>query len=98
MTDKSFEEIFKIANLINNLHEEAYRKYLGPVNMLCNNLNASENEVDMMLDYLFDFCGNEKVLGLYKKVCRTFYKEYPECIANHIMWYREQYDSEPLKN
>ena len=48
-----------------------------------------------MLDYLFDFCGNDKVLGLYKKVCRTFYKKYPGCIAEYIMQYRMEYDTEP---
>ncbi len=87
--------IKEIVNHMNYLGQEAYYEYLGPVEKLCDNENASENEVGLMLDYLFDFCGNDKVLGLYKKVCRTFYKKYPGCIAEYIMQYRMEYDTEP---
>lgn len=87
--------IKEIVNQMNDLGQEAYYEYLGPVEKLCDNENASENEVGLMLDYLFDFCGNDKVLGLYKKVCRTFYKKYPGCIAEYIMQYRMKYDTEP---
>ena len=90
-------DIIEIANQINNLHEEAYYAYLGPVEKLCNNPDASQNEVEHMLDYLLDFCGYEKVLNLYKKVCRAFYKKYPQCITDYIMFYREEYDPESLK-
>ena len=90
------KEIKEIANQIRILYEEAYREYLGPVEILCANPDASENEVGLMLDYLLEFCGNDKVLDLYKRVCRTFYTKYPECIARYITWYREEYDTEPL--
>lgn len=98
MIEKNIDaEINKIAHQINILHEKAYREYLGPVKKLCDNPDASENEVGLMLDYLLEFCGNDKVLGLYKSVCRAFYKKYPECIVRYIMWYREEYDKESLQ-
>ena len=90
------KEIKEIANQIRILYEEAYREYLEPVEILCANPDASENEVGLMLDYLFEFCGNDKVLDLYKRVCRAFYTKYPECIARYIMWYREEYENEKL--
>ena len=97
MAEKNIDvEIKKIANQIRILHEEAYREYLGPVEILCANPDASENEVGLMLDYLLEFCGNDKVLYLYKKVCRAFYTKYPECIARYIMCYREEYENEKL--
>ena len=55
-------EIKEIANQIRILHGEAYREYLEPVEILCANPDASENEVGLMLDYLLEFCGNDKVL------------------------------------
>ena len=60
------KEIKEIANQIRILHEETYREYLEPVEILCANPDASENEVGFMLDYLLEFCGNDKVLDLYK--------------------------------
>ncbi len=94
MAEKNINvEIYKIAHHINILHEKACREYLGLVENLCDNPDASENEVGLMLDYLLEFCGNDKVLDLFKRVCRTFYKKYPECIVRYIMWYREEYDT-----
>ncbi len=90
-------DLLEIANQIYNLHTEAYYAYREPVKNLCNDPNASQSEVEHMLDYLLYFCGYEKVLNLYKKVCRTFYKKYPQCIADYIMFYREEYDPESLK-
>ena len=50
MAEKNIDvEIKKIANQIRILHEEAYREYLGPVEILCANPDASENEVGLML-------------------------------------------------
>ena len=60
-------EIKEIANQIRILHEEAYREYLGLVENLCDNPDASENEVGLMLDYLLEFCGNDKVLYYIKR-------------------------------
>ena len=87
-------KITEIANQINALQEEAYYEYMGVVEALCDNKDASENEVERMLDYLLEFCGNEKVLDLYKRVCRSFYKKYPECIAGYIMLYREEFGAD----
>jgi calcineurin-like phosphoesterase family protein len=66
------------------------------VERLCDNLDSTENDVGLMLDYLLSFCGNSKVLGLYKKVCRTFYEIYPACISDYIKYYLEEYDPEVL--
>ena len=36
------------------------------------------------------------MLKLYKQVCRTYWKIYPESIAFYIMEYRKEYDRESL--
>lgn len=74
------------------LQEDAYYAYRFLVDELCQNTNATENEVGLMLDYLLTFCGNEKVLDLYKKVCRTYFNRYPATISKYIEWYREEYE------
>ena len=93
MIKQDFEKnVGDIAKALSNLEKEAYYEYIGPVERLCDNLDATENDVGLMLDYLLSFCGNSKVLGLYKKVCRTFYEKYPECISDYIMYYMEDYE------
>lgn len=93
--DEFLADIADIAEGLANLGKEAYYEYMGPVERLCDNSStASENEVGLMLDYLLSFCGYEKVLGLYKKVCRTFYNKYPECISDYIVYYLEEYEPE----
>ena len=86
-----------IAQTLSELEKEAYYEYLGPVERLCDNLDSTENDVGLMLDYLLSFCGNSKVLGLYKKVCRTFYEIYPACISEYIKHYLGEYKPELFK-
>ena len=49
-----------------------------------------------MLDYLFEFADDERILLMYKKVCRRFVYDYPETISYYIMEYRKEYDRESL--
>ena len=90
--DKIRSDIIGIGEKIVALQEEAYYAYRFLVDELCKNTNATENEVGLMLDYLLTFCGNEKVLELYKKVCRTYFNKYPVMISKYIEWYREEYE------
>ena len=39
----------------------------------------------------------DRMLGLYKQVCRAYWQIYPESIAFYIMEYRKEYDPESLK-
>lgn len=47
-----------------------------------------------LLDYLLDFACDEKILGLYKKVCRRYLYVYPGCIKFYIEAYREMWEDE----
>ena len=51
--------------------------------------NVSEDELSHLLDYLLDFACDEKILGLYKRVCRRYLYIYPSCIKSYIGAYRE---------
>lgn len=47
-----------------------------------------EDELSHLLDYLLDFACDEKILGLYKDVCRRYLYTYPGCIKFYIDAYR----------
>ena len=54
----------------------------------------SEGELSHLLDYLLSFACDEKMLGLYKKVCRRYLNVYTGCIRGYIAVYREMWEDE----
>ena len=69
--------------------------YTPLVNELCSR-KAARNEVELMLDWLLMYAGDNRMLQFYKQVCRTFWQTYPDSIAFYIMEYRKEYDPESL--
>ena len=87
------ENICQIAEQIVQLHQKAYEAYLPLVEDVCSR-TVSEDELLHLLDYLLDFACDEKMLGLYKKVCRRYLYVYPDCIKFYIEAYREMWGEE----
>lgn len=84
------EEIYQIAEQIVEIHQKAYEVYLPLVEDVCIRI-VSEAELSHLLDYLLDFACDEKILELYKKVCRRYSYVYPGCIKFYIEAYREMW-------
>ena len=84
------ESIFQIAEQIKQLHKKAYDIYLPLVDDVCRR-EVSEKELSYLLDYLLDFACDEKVLELYKRVCRRYLYVYPRCIQFYVETYREMW-------
>ena len=82
------ENIYQIAEQIVQLHQKAYEIYLPLVEDVCSRI-VSEDELSHLLDYLLDFACDEKILGLYKRVCRRYLYISPSCINIYIEAYRE---------
>lgn len=87
------ESIYQFAEKISKLYQEAYNAYLPMVEDMCSR-EVSENELSHLLDYLLDFVCDEKILGLYKKVCRKYLYVYPRCIKFYIETYRAMWEDE----
>ena len=87
------ENICRFAERIVQLHQKAYEVYLLLVEDVCSR-TVSEDELSHLLDYLLDFVCDEKILGLYKWVCRKYLDVYPGCIRNYIEAYREMWEDE----
>ena len=86
----------ELAKGLMQIRERATIEYTPLVEKLCARKHVTSNEVGRMLDYLFEFADDERILLLYKKVCRRFVYEYPETISFYIMEYRKEYDRESL--
>lgn len=87
------EKIYQIAGQIVEIHQKAYEVYL-PLIEDVRSKTVSEDELSYLLDYLLDFACNEKILGLYKRVCRRYLYIYPGCIKLYIEAYREMWKDE----
>ena len=87
------EKIDQIAEQIVQLYQKAYEVYLPLVEDVCSR-TVSEDELAHLLDYLLDFACNEKILELYKMVCRRYLYIYPDCIEDYIEAYREMWEDE----
>lgn len=53
---------------------------------------VSEDELSHLFDYLLDFACDEKILELYKRVCRRNLYVYPSYIKLYIEAYREMWE------
>ena len=71
-------------------------EYTPLVNDICSR-KASQNEVGLLFDYMFSFLGDERMLQLFKHVCRHYFYTYPGLIHSYILDYRKEYDLESLK-
>ena len=54
------------------------------------------NVINNVTKYQFLLAYDERILLMYKKVCRRFVYEYPDTISYYIMEYRKEYDRESL--
>ena len=78
------EKISMLAETLAGIQERAVIEYTPLVNDICNR-KATKDEVDILLTWMFDFVGIEKMLVLFKKVCRTYLYTYPE-VVDSILW------------
>lgn len=81
--------IKELTRELTQIRERAAIEYTPIVEEFCARKQASENEVGRMLDLLFGFADDERILLMYKKVCRRFVYEYPETISFYIMEYKK---------
>ena len=88
-----FSDINAIVGQFSNLANEALRVYKPIVNEIIEKKNRDENHIQRTLDYLLDFCFDEKLLTLYRRLCRYYWDINPHATANYIDYYREMYDS-----
>ena len=95
--NNNFEKhIMELAKAISELHRRAVVAYTPLVNDICSR-EATNDEVDHLLTWMFDFVVDEQMLQLFKQVCRKYIYKYPETIAFYILEYRKEFDRESLK-
>lgn len=94
-TDTEYNnKIEAIVSSIKRLNRQAFYAYKPIVDDIYSRKSVSVKDLEPILDGLLSVCISDEILGLFKQVCRRFYKQYPEMIADYIMFYKEMYESE----
>lgn len=91
MSSDFMQDIKKLAAGIAELYEQAYDVYRPLTDDICSR-TASEDEVGYLLDMMLGFCGSDKMLSLFKRICRKYFYIYPDLIAFEIEGYRDMFD------
>lgn len=94
--DSLLEGMKGFAERMKGIADMAVVEYTPLVNDICSR-KASQNEVGLLFDYMFSFLGDERMLQLFKHVCRHYFYTYPGLIHSYILDYRKEYDPESLK-
>lgn len=94
--DSLLESMDGIVEQMQELVDMAVVEYTPLVNDICSR-KASQNEVGLLFDYMFNFLGDERMLQLFKHVCRHYFYTYPGLIHSYILDYRKEYDPKSLK-
>ena len=84
-------DINAIVERIQDASELSYNYYKPLVDRIIVE-NASEGEVEHLLDYMLDVCYDDRMLNLFKKACRRYYSLYSEMITSEILAYKEWYE------
>lgn len=85
------ENMQGMIHMITELNKLAYCTYKPIVDDICSR-EATESEVEHLLDYMVGLCNDERMIGLFKRVCRKYLYLYPEMIASEIYVYKDMYE------
>lgn len=88
------KDLEPLVNRLNELSIQAYQAYKPLVEDLIIIQTKDDNKIQLTLDYILDFCYDEQMLILYKKLCRYYWEINPQVTANYINYYREMWDGD----
>ena len=94
MKEKQLDDFKELAESLNQNTQQAYDIYKLAVSRICEDNIQDKNQIEHFLDYILDYCYDEKMLLLFKKLCRHYYKLDPVTTARYVNYYREMWDDE----
>lgn len=98
--NSEFSEIIEIAGQLQILQKEAANKaflfYKPEVIDLLRLQIKDKQRIEKTLDRLLDVAFDDRVLKLFKQLCRHYYFIDPLAAAFYVQSYREMWDSESL--
>ena len=94
MKDRLFGKLKPIILAIQELSRRAVKEYTPQVNAVISEEITDPMCIEHLLDGMLDFCFNEDMLNLYKKLCRYYYYINPAGTISYVNAYRELWDND----
>jgi hypothetical protein len=88
------QAIRQLAGSMVDLQRLAAQEYQPVVDDILRTRSRETQHIERTLDRLLDFCGNETVLQMYKKLCRHYWDIDPAATAYYVNAYHEHWDGD----
>lgn len=92
------DSIIQLAKANQQLAFQAVTQYTPIVEDIINSKSTNYKHIENSLDYMLDFCFEDKMLQLYKILCQYYYTIDPIATSEYILAYREMWDNEDEQN
>ncbi|MBW6474416.1 MAG: hypothetical protein K0B14_14920 [Anaerolineaceae bacterium] len=76
------------------LARQAEQVYSVEVEAILRDQCCEPQRIECLLDWMLDFCFDDGMLRLFKKLCRYYFKIDPMATASYVYAYREMWDEE----
>jgi hypothetical protein len=93
-TDLFLQKIGNLTAPMQELTRRAEQAYASEVDMVIKKQCRDSESIERLLDGLLDFCFDDSILSLFKKLCRYYFTLDPVATAEYINFYREMWDNE----
>lgn len=95
MTEEELhEDIQAIAGAFKGLYRRAELAYTPLIDTVIQNESKDSHEIEQILDGLLGFACDDRMLVLFKKLCRYYYSIDPEAAVEYVDAYREMWVEE----
>jgi hypothetical protein len=88
------QAVGKLAAAQQQLARQAEQLYSVEVEAILRDKCRDSQHIEHLLDGILDFCFDDGMLHLFKKLCRYYFKIDPVATASYVHTYREMWDEE----
>jgi len=90
--DDLVQRIGELAKSAQELSRSAEQQYSAEVSAILKSQNRDSRRIERCLDGILNFCFDDGMLVLYKKLCRYYFDIDPEATISYVNAYREMWD------
>ncbi len=94
MTKALIQELRPLIEAHNQLARKAEAGFAIQVDGIIQRKRKDTQQIEWLLSCMLDFCFDDSILALFKKLCRYYYAIDPEATASYVYSYREMWDKD----
>ncbi len=88
------ENIVPLVKHTQQLARQAAILYSREIDAIIKDKDSDSRRIEHCLDGILDFCFDEKMLQLFKKLCRYYYNIDSVATSEYVYFYKEMWDND----